>query len=284
MTDSALVLAGGGVAGIAWELGVLVGIRDEQPQAAARILADSTRLIGTSAGAAVAAQLAGGTPLDALYAAQLSDQHSEIFVEVNFAEFGAMMANILANATSPEDRRRRFGAIAIHADTPPIEDRRRSIDGRLPVKIWGDRDLRLTTIDAESGELLVIDRNSGIDLVDAVMASCAIPAIWPVVEINGHKYMDGGMRSVANADLAAGSDPVLILVPSPPVSPMGETIPADELLALAPATVDIVYADDASIAAFGVNPLDPSIRKAAAEAGRAVGRIAAASVAKSWLS
>ena len=283
MTDGALVLAGGGVAGIAWELGVLVGIRDEQPEAAARILADSTRLIGTSAGAAVAAQLAGGTSLEALYAAQLSDQHSEIFVELNLAEFGAMMAITMANATSPEDRRRRFGAIAINADTPPIEDRRRSIDGRLPVKTWGDRDLRLTTIDAESGELLVMDRNSGIDLVDAVMASCAIPGIWPVVEINGHKYMDGGMRSIANADLAAGSDPVLLLVPSLPASPLGETIPADELLALAPAKVDIVYADDASIAAFGVNPLDPSIRKAAAEAGRAVGRVAATSVAKSWL-
>jgi NTE family protein len=282
MTEGALVLAGGGVAGIAWELGVLLGIRDEQPEAAARILADATRLIGTSAGAAVAAQLAGGTPLDDLYAAQLSDQHSEIFVELNFAEFGAMMATTMANATSPEDRRRRFGALAINADTPATEDRRRSVDGRLPVKTWGDRDLRLTTIDAESGELLVIDRNSGIDLVDAVMASCAIPAIWPVVEINGHKYMDGGMRTIANADLAAGSDPVLILVPSPPVSPLGDAIPAEELAALSPARVDVVYADDASIAAFGTNPLDPSIRKAAAEAGRAVGRNVAATVAQNW--
>jgi NTE family protein len=282
MTNGALVLAGGGVAGIAWELGVLIGIRDEQPEVAARILDDSTLLIGTSAGAAVAAQLAGGTSLDDLYAAQLSEQHAEISVDVNLAELGALFASVTASATSPEDRLLRWGALAMNADTAPLALRRAAVDARLPVKEWTNRPLRVTTVDAETGELLVIDRDSGIDLVDAVTASCAIPGIWPVVEINGHKYMDGGMRTISNADLAAGSDPVLILVPSLQVSPLGQTVTDDELLALAPARVSVVYADDASVAAFGPNPLDPSVRPAAAEAGRVVGRTVASTVAENW--
>jgi NTE family protein len=283
MTNGALVLAGGGVAGIAWELGVLIGIRDARPEIAAQILDDSTLLIGTSAGAAVAAQLAGGTPLDDLYARQLSEQHSEISADINLAEMGALFASVAASASSSEDRRRRWGALAMSADTPPLADRRASVDARLPVKEWTNRALLITTVDAETGELLVIDRASGINLVDAVTASCAIPGIWPVVEINGHKYMDGGMRTISNADLAAGSDPVVILVPSLQVSPLGQAITDEELLALAPARVSVVYADDASIAAFGPNPLDPSVRGAAAEAGRAVGQSVAATIADNWI-
>lgn len=58
-TRRALVLAGGGLAGIAWETGVLRGIADESP-AAARLLLDSDVLVGTSAGATVAAQISSG--------------------------------------------------------------------------------------------------------------------------------------------------------------------------------------------------------------------------------
>lgn len=52
----ALVLAGGGVAGIAWELGVLRGIQDTDPDLQSRLTAADI-VVGTSAGSAVAAQI-----------------------------------------------------------------------------------------------------------------------------------------------------------------------------------------------------------------------------------
>jgi len=94
--------------------------------------------------------------------------------------------------------------------------------------------------------------------------------------------MDGGTRTGANADLAAGAGKVLILVPGPEESPMGAALPAAELAALEPARIHAIFADDASLAAIGVNPLDPSTRPAAARAGREVGRRAAAQVAEFW--
>ena len=272
MSNGALILAGGGVAGIAWETGVLLGIQDVEPAAAGRLIGGPTALVGTSAGAAVAAQLAGGTSLRELYDAQLADDTAELFVEIDLASFGAMMAGALAQATSPEDARRRMGAIALAADTPSVAARRAVIEARLPIQTWGERSLRLTAVDAETGDLRVFDRDSGIGLVDAVMASCAVPGVWPTVEFDGHRYMDGGMRSGANADIAAGADPVLIITPSTEETPMGRAVPQTELDALAPARVLVVYADAASVGAFGTNPLDPASRKPAAIAGREVGR------------
>jgi NTE family protein len=94
--------------------------------------------------------------------------------------------------------------------------------------------------------------------------------------------MDGGARSGSNADLAAGADPVLVITPSTEQTPMGPAVPPAELDALAPSRVHVVYADAASIGAFGTNPLDPATRGAAAVAGREVGRRVAADVAAFW--
>lgn len=282
MTNGAVVLAGGGVAGIAWETGVLLGIQDVARETAQKLLDPAVRLVGTSAGAAVAAQLAVGEDLQELFDNQLADETSELFVDVDLAEFAAVMGRALAGATSPEESRRRMGQMAMTAKTPTAAARRAVIEARLAVQTWPDRPLLLTAVDAETGELAVFDRNSGVGLVDAVMASCAVPGIWPVVEINGHRYMDGGMRSGANADLAAGADPVLIIAPSTEQTPIGPAIPASEFDALAPAKVYAIYADAASVSAFGTNPLDPANRRPAALAGREIGRSVAAEVAAFW--
>jgi NTE family protein len=282
MSADAVVLAGGGVAGIAWELGVLRGIEETDPAGSARILDAGTTLVGTSAGAAVAAQLASGTPLSALFDSQLSEESAELNVELDLVEFGAMMAKALEGVASPEEGRRRLGAVARAASTVPAETRRAIIAARLPERSWSDRRVLLTAVDADSGELRVFDRDSGVDLVDAVAASCAVPGIWPTVEIDGHNYMDGGTRTIANSDLAAGADRVLILVPALPVSAAGPTLSQGELAALAPARVQAIYADAASIAAFGSNPLDPATRAASARAGREVGRRVAAEIADLW--
>lgn len=282
MAWDALVLAGGGVAGIAWETGVLQGLAETSPVVADHLAAESTRYIGTSAGSTVAAQLASGTPLRTLFDRQVEGSVPELSVELDLQSFGAMMAGAVAGAASPEEARQRIGAIALRAETPALDARRAVIEARLPSHTWPDRPLLITAVDTATGTLRVFDRASGVALVDAVAASCAVPGIWPVVEIDGARYMDGGMRSSANADLATGAERVLILVPGPESSPLGSAIPDAELTALGDARIRTVFADADSIAAMGMNPLDPATRGPAAEAGRRQGREVSAGVAALW--
>ena len=282
MTNGALVLAGGGVAGVAWETGVLLGIQDIEPEAAARIIGAPTILIGTSAGSTVAAQISMGVPLEAQFERQLEEKTSEISVEADFAESIANMAAAQSEATSPDDARRRIGTLAKNAKTIDPEVRRAAIEARLSGATWTDRDLRITAVDADSGVPIVFDRASGVSVIDAVEASSAVPGIWPVVPLAGHRYIDGGMRTIANADLAAGFDPVLVLIPLPERTPIGYSIDPAELESLASSRVHVIYADTAAVAAFGTNLLDPAVRKPSALAGRELGRRIAPEVASFW--
>lgn len=174
-TRRALVLAGGGLAGIAWETGVLRGIADESP-AAARLLLDSDVLVGTSAGATVAAQISSGCPLDTLYERQLAETSAEIDPGV---DIDAITDLFLTAVTEPHisTRRRlqRIGAVALAVDTVPESVRRQVIAQRLPSHDWPDRVLRVTAIDIATGELVVFHRESNVALVDAVAASCSVP-------------------------------------------------------------------------------------------------------------
>src|SRR5690606_30437571 len=109
--------------------------------------------------------------------------------------------------------RRKIGAFALRSETPSIEARRAVVRSRLSATGWPATPLRLTAVDAATAELVVLDARCGLDLVDAVMASCAVPGVWPTVPFEGKQLMDGGLRSMTNADLASGCSYVLILAP-----------------------------------------------------------------------
>ena len=280
MSQGSLVFAGGGVAGIAWEVGVMQGLFDADPQLFERLLAADTRIVGTSAGSAVGAQLAGDTGIAKSFASQIEEETAELGADIDAVELQAKFVAAVEGATSPEDARRRIGRLAL--ETPSVDEsvRIEVIRSRLADTRWPQRDLRVTAVEVESGDFVVFDRTSGVELADAVAASCAVPGVWPPVTINGSRYMDGGVRSGSNADLAAGSDWVVIVTPLPGVGEPGlGTIATAELDALGGVPTVIIYADPASIAAFGPNPLDPATRRASAEAGRAVGRASAEHVA-----
>ncbi len=213
MTGTALVLAGGGVAGVAWELGVLQGMADVDAHLAARLLAADV-VVGTSAGSSVAAQITSGLPLEELYMAQLRAETAEIEVEIDGEQLWADYAAATAGASGPEDVGRRLGSLALAARTVDPALRLAAVDARLPVKEWPARRVLIPAVDAETGELTVFTRESGVPLVDAVTASCAVPGVWPPVTIDGRRYIDGGARSITNADLAAGADRVVSCGPS----------------------------------------------------------------------
>jgi NTE family protein len=278
----ALVLAGGGVAGIAWELGVLRGIGDVDP-ALLTGLRSVDVVIGTSAGSAVAAQITSGATIEDLYSTQLSEHSNELDVELDLEDLMARFATAAAGATGPEDMRRRIGALALETPTVSESTRRAAVAARLPEARWPDRTLLIPAVDAMTGEVAVFTMDSGVDLVDAVAASCAVPGVWPPVTINGHRYIDGGARSVTNADLAAGCDRVLVITPSQPAAPQPWGDLDSEIEQLSPAGVRVVYANEASVAAFGTNPLSPSTRGPAAREGREIGRSEAAAIGSFWL-
>ncbi|MFE2071295.1 patatin-like phospholipase family protein [Streptomyces misionensis] len=271
MTE-ALVLGGGGVGGIAWMTGLLAGLADTGQDVTGAGL-----LVGTSAGAAVAAQLGSGLGLEELYARQVDParQAAEIMAELDLEEFTAEIGAAMATAASPADLRRAVGRMALGARTVGEPERRAVIESRLPVHAWPDRALKIVAVDAESGASRILDRDSGVPLVDAVAASCAVPGVWPPVTIGDRRYVDGGVRSVANVDLAAGADRVLVLLPLGAAEPFPSDHPLDRAVAdlrARGAEVTLVVPDEASTAAIGPNPLDPATRRPAAEAGRAQGR------------
>jgi NTE family protein len=272
MTDRhALVLGGGGVAGIAWMTGLLAGLTH-----AGDDLTGADVLIGTSAGATVAAQVGNGLTLDELFARQAESarQSEEIAADVDLAKFAEEIAACLAGAASPADTLRRIGTYALEAQTVSESARRAVIESRLPSRDWPARVIRLVAVDAETGEMRIFDARSGVLLVDAVAASCAVPGIWPPVTIDGRRYMDGGVRSSDNADLAAGAERITIVSPLGYDSQLPSALPLRDVVAAlreAGSVVTVVTPDTASLATMGANPLDPATRTPAARAGLAQG-------------
>jgi NTE family protein len=268
----ALVLGGGGVAGIAWITGLLAGLAE-----AGDDVTGAELLIGTSAGAAAAAQLGSGLPLAELLARQTdpAKQAAEIPAEVDLARLGAEIGAYLTGASSPQEYLQRIGAYALDAKTVPESARRAVIESRLPGHDWPDRRIVLTSVDAHSGELRLFDRESGVGIVDAVAASCAVPGVWPPVTIGRSRYIDGGVRSGDNADLAAGYARITVISPLGFDSPLPAPMPLRSVasqLRDGGSDVTVIAPDGASAAAIGANPLDPATRGPAAQAGLAQGR------------
>ncbi|HEY6575332.1 MAG TPA: patatin-like phospholipase family protein [Mycobacterium sp.] len=277
-TKRALVLAGGGLAGIGWETGILRGIADEAPETAKALL-DLDVFVGTSAGSTVAAQLGSGLGLDILFDRQTAASSTELNPDVGIDEIADLFVTaMLTPNTTTAEKLQKIGAVALSTQTVTEAVRRNVIAQRLPSHDWPNRVLRITAIDTATGELVMFDRNSGVGLVDAVAASCAVPGVWPPVTIGERRYMDGGVGSSVNMVLANDCDVAVVLVPSgkSAPSPFGDGA-AEEVEALGGSAFG-VFADDESIAAFGPNPLDPACRKPSALAGREQGRRIAAAV------
>ena len=278
MTRRALVLGAGGEAGIAWEVGLLAGLAERGVDLTAADL-----VVGTSAGAGVAARINSGVGLAALYEAQLAPADGEIVAKFGPRAIARFVWAVAPARRNPVRARVRLGRMAVRARTEPPAQRRAVVAARLGTHDWPAGNLLITAVDADSGELATFDSGSGVDLVDAVGASCAVPGVWPPVTINGRRWMDGGMRSPANADLAAGYDRVVVVAP---ITRGFKPLPSvsDQVMELARScqAVAMLAPDAASVAAFGRNLLDPRTRAPSARAGYAQAAAVRADVAAVW--
>ena len=276
---TALVLGGGGITGIAWEVGVLAGLAE-----AGVDLSGADLVVGTSAGSVVGAQLTSGADLEALFARQLEPPTGEKAARMTRAALARYAWAVLRSRGNDVAFRRRVGALALAAEqaglTPTEQERLDVIGSRLADLEWPDRDLRVTAVDARTGEFRVLDRTSGVPLLQAVAASCAVPGVYPPVTIDGRRYVDGGMRSAANADLAEGYDRLVVLAPVP--RGVGPLSSVDAQVTGMVARVAVVSPDGASRRAIGRNVLDPAARAGSARAGRAQAAGVVAEVTEVW--
>lgn len=263
--EKALVLGGGGVTGIAWEIGILAGLAEHGVD-----LTDADLVVGTSAGSVVGVDVRSEARLPELYKIQMQPPgDKEIYARMRLGVMAKYLRAMLFSR-QPEVARVRVGAMALRAKTETEEARRRVIESRLPTLEWPAGTLRITAVDALTGDLVVFDAASGVRLLDAVGASCAVPGIWPAVTINGRRYVDGGIRSAANADLAAGCDRVVIIAPlASGYGAMASPVNQARVLSEAGARVTVIKPDKAALRAIGRNVLNPARRPAAALAGYA---------------
>jgi NTE family protein len=266
---TALVLGGGGSTGNAWLIGVIAGLFD-----AGLDVTTADLTIGTSAGSTAAAQIAGATPtelLGAILAAAPQQRTGPVGSDRGrvpirpVADHMERISKIIASAEDAADMRRRMGAAALDMDAASDgswqTQWRATVASRLPSQRWPQRTVRITAVDAHTGEPVVFDRHSGVDLADAVAASCASGLPYT---IGDNRYIDGGYRSNAeNADLAAGYERVLVLSPFG-----GRTLtPVDW-----GSRVETIFPDSNSEHMFGANAMDLSLRTPAARAGYDQGR------------
>ena len=279
-TKRALILAGGGLAGIAWETGILRGIADESP-ATAKALIDSDVLVGTSAGSTVAAQISGQETLEQLYERQVGADSHELHPGVDIDTITEMFLSAMSRPdTTVRQKLQHIGEIALRTTTVEERVRRHVIERRLASHDWPDRDLRITAIDTGTGDLVVFGSDSGVPLVDAVAASCAVPGSWPAVRIGDRHYMDGGVASSVNMAVAADCEAATVLVPAGEFGPSPFSAGTAAEIAAFGGRALAVFADEAALAAFGPNPLDPRCRVPSALAGRDQGRRVASAVSE----
>ena len=272
----ALVLGGGGSTGNAWLIGVIAGLFD-----AGLDVTTADLTIGTSAGSTAAAQLAGASPTE-LFAAVLAAAPQQRTGPVGsdsgrvpnrpVADHMERTGKIIAAAENVADMRRRMGAAALDMDASSnssVQERwRATVAARLPSRHWPHRTVLITAVDAQTGEPVVFDRHSGVDLVDAVAASCASGFAY---RIGDNRYIDGGYRrSSENADLATGCGRALVLSPfggrtrTPLEWGMHLAAQVDELRA-GGSRVETIFPDSKSEHMFGANAMDLSLRPPAAD-------------------
>jgi NTE family protein len=271
------VFGGGGIAGVAWEAGIVLGL-----QRAGVDLASADIIVGTSAGSIVGSHVAFGADLQALAMRQASGTAGPAAPPpVDLQAIMAALAPIFDPALDPVEARRRVGATAVTAKAGPEEAHIARIAALLPAREqWPQRRLLVTAVDTGTGELTVWQRDSGVPLERAVASSCAVPGVYPPVTIGGRRYMDGGIRSGTNADLAAGASAVIVL------DAVGHLTPRDalqaELAALGTASTFVITPDEDAAAVIGTNLLDAAVWAPALEAGLAQAASCADAAGASW--
>ena len=275
----------GGAVGVGWQTGLLTGLRE-----AGVDLAGAIATVGTSAGALVGALLSSGRDVtDALTSLAALGQSID---PDGLAAGDEAFRSAISQASLDTDLRQALRAIgrAAQESSTPAEDVYLGLFGTLDGTAW-PAGFRCTAIDTETGDLVVWDQGSGVPLLNAVAASCAVPMLFPIVTIKGRHYMDGGILSHLNATAAPPTD-VLVVLSCHPLGSQGTGV--DSARAFSDATADAELAQlretrrvvavepDFSDTQAPANLMDPNFTVKALQVGRGQAEREAAAIQAAW--
>jgi len=293
LTKRALVLGGGGPVGIGWESGIVSGLMGGGVD-----LSQADLIVGTSAGSFVGANLAMGHNVAHLAEKFITERQEPVPAgqpAVRPPDLSILIGKLqeaVSGVRPAKEVRAEIGAWALTASTSSEQDFITSLGGwlsGLPENAWPVRPYACTAVDAVDGSFVVWDQEAGVGLARAVASSCSVPGVFPPITIRGRRYIDGGMRSSTNADVAKGYDKVLVIavtvrIPDPIMAERFSKPLEKELNILreCSAQVEVIMPDAASLDAFGMNLMDRSRRPAAAKAGLSQGQAGAARLRSFW--
>jgi NTE family protein len=270
----AVVLAAGGERVVPWETGVLAGLAEVGLD-----LRGAGAIVGTSAGAFVAARLAlGADPREAAdRIVERGVPEAPLELVARAAETLPRLLELQAGLEAAE-RRRRVGRFALEAWTIPEDVYVAAVARRLPSGGWPDA-LRVVAVDAKTGERAQLDARAGA----TVAAARALPGVLPAVTVGGRRLIDAVVASGTNADVARGAEVVIVITPAA-AEPLPGTVDAAleaglagerAVLEAAGATVHVIRADDRARAAMGPELFGIVDAEGAVASGRRAGRDAA---------
>lgn len=293
----ALVLGGGGPVGVAWELGLAAGLLESGVD-----LSQAAFVVGTSAGSISGAILKSGEDLDQLVSTvgEMFDRSAGTSGVDQLPTDGLsmVMEMIMGPAddeeVSEEELRARIGQGALEAETITEQQFVNSLGEVFSERHWPEG-FACTAVDAHTGAFQIWDESSDVPLDRAIASSCSVPYIYPPITINGRRYVDGGMRSPLNADLAAGHDAVVVvscmMMDLPPFfdDPRikrffdAQRASLDHLESTS-GSVELIAPDEEflNVSGFGMSLMDFSKVREAAEAGIRLGKQEAPRIADSW--
>jgi NTE family protein len=216
----ALVLGGGAVIGIAWESGLMNGLRDGGVD-----IHGFDAIVGTSAGAMVGAQVASGrVPQhpDAQREARALERQQGTGAQrpsdppkpdvISIAKIFKLWAQM---QESSAEQLAAIGKVVRELDRSAEPQWIAQIDDAVRVAEWPALPLLINAVDIDSGVRRVFTRDDGVPLARAMSASAAVPGVYPAVEIGGRLYMDGQTQSCTNADVLLPHRPAQVLIAMP---------------------------------------------------------------------
>lgn len=208
INEKALVLGGGGITGIAWESGVLAGLIDS-----GILVNHADKILGSSAGSYVGSILANGQNMKTYYEQLANNRDNADNAQLDPSLFELWREAFVEGKTDEQVIGKYLGDIINKSpSTVSLKERERSVRKRIGNVDWTPQ-LEITAINAKTGTLEYFNETSGISLMEAVMASGAVPGIWPHVDMLGASWIDGGMISSTNARLMANYKDIIILAP-----------------------------------------------------------------------
>ncbi|NWK83955.1 patatin-like phospholipase family protein [Staphylococcus sp. GSSP0090] len=276
----ALILGSGSHYGIAFHLSVLRGLQEEGIN-----LNNSDYIVGTSAGSQVSTTISSDLDWEIIWNEQIIKEVNEVtpISDEDMKQFFEVFESIPNEAQSIKKWIDEMGKIS--QNTPKIiliEDRKKMIRerfGSISLK-WNDK-LNIVATELETSERIVFNKDSGVELIDALMASSALQGVWQPIPINEFHYYDGGSYSMENPDVISDAKKMIVFTTNLPIPVPYELDYLVEKLKKEGKRVFVVKPDNTVIDIlkdYGFNTMNSDLRESVAHAALKQGRSIAGKV------